>query len=108
MTFCVPSGCGLDALCRVLEVWVRHFTGAAVSVQPVQRVDDQRWVWHVGLDNEASALLNDLYDGKEIEEVRRPRVRGRPVSLGLAITAAQRLELKPHNLLINLPLARPA
>ena len=126
MTFCVPSGCDLDALCRVLEVWVRHFTGAAVSIQPVQRIDDQRWVWHVGLDSEASALLNDLYDGKEIEEVRRARllalfrlefrdaaamlerVRGRPVYLGLAMTAAQRLKLKPHNLLINLPLARPA
>jgi Family of unknown function (DUF6352) len=117
---------GLDALCRVLEAWVRHFTGAAVSVQPLQRIDDQRWVWHVGLDSEASALLNDLYDGEEIDEARRARllalfrlefrdpaamlerVRGRPVYLGLAMTPAQRLRLKPHNLLINLPLARAA
>ena len=53
---------GLDALCRVLEVWVRHFTGAAVAIQPVQRIDDPRWVWHIGLDAEASALLNDLYE----------------------------------------------
>ncbi|HEX6114987.1 MAG TPA: DUF6352 family protein [Geminicoccaceae bacterium] len=117
---------GLDALCRVLEAWVRHFTGAAVSIQPLQRIDDQRWVWHVGLDSEASALLNDLYDGEEIEKARRARllalfrlefrdpadmlerVRGRPVYLGLAMTGAQRLKLKPHNLLINLPLARAA
>ncbi len=56
---------GVDALCRVPEVWVRHFAGAAVSIQPPQRIDDQRWVWHVGLDSEAKALLNDLYDGKE-------------------------------------------
>jgi Family of unknown function (DUF6352) len=117
---------GLDALCRVLEIWVRHFTGAAASIQPVQRIDDQRWVWHVGLDSEASTLLNELYDGKEIDEARRARllalfrlefrdpadmlerVRGRPVYLGLAMTPAQRLKLKPHNLLLNLPLARAA
>jgi hypothetical protein len=117
---------GLDALCRVLEVWVRHFTGAAVSIQPLQRIDDPRWVWHVGLDSEASALLNALYDGEEIDEARRARllalfrlefrdpadmlerVRDRPVYLGLAMTPAQRLKLKPHNLLINLPLARAA
>jgi hypothetical protein len=36
------------------------------------------------------------------------RVRGRPVYLGLAMTPAQRLKLKPHNLLTNLPLARAA
>ena len=33
------------------------------AIQPVQRIDDQRWVWHVGLDAEASAFLNDLYEG---------------------------------------------
>jgi Family of unknown function (DUF6352) len=117
---------GLDALCRVLEVWVAHFTGAAVAIQPVQRIDDQRWIWHVGLDTEANALLNDLYCGEELDEARRARllalfrlefrdpadmlerVRSRPVYLALAMTPAQRLKLKPHNLLINLPLARAA
>ena len=117
---------GLDALCRVLETWVGHFTGAAVGIQPVQRIDDERWIWHVGLDAEASALLNDLYEGAALDEARRARllalfrlefrdpadmlerVRGRPVYLGLAMTGAQRLKLKPQNLLVNLPLARPA
>jgi hypothetical protein len=117
---------GLDALCRVLETWVGHFTGAAVLIQPVQRIQDQRWVWHVGLDSEASALLNDLYRGEELDDVRRARllalfrlefrdpaamlerVRGRPVYLALAMTRAERLKLKPHNLLVNLPLARAA
>ena len=117
---------GLDALCRVLEAWVRHFTGAAVAIQPLQRIDDPRWVWHVGLDTEASALLNDLYNGEELDDQRRARllalfrlefrdvadmlerVRGRPVYLGVAMTPTQRLKLKPHNLLINLPLARAA
>lgn len=117
---------GLDGLCRVLEAWVRHLTGAAVAIQPVQRVQDERWVWHIGLDAEASALLNALYEGEEVGEERLARllalfrldfrdpadmlerVRGRPVYLGLAMTEAQRLKVKPQNLLINLPLARPA
>jgi hypothetical protein len=35
----------------------------------------------------------------------RADLAGRPVYLGLAITAAQTLKLKPQNLLLNLPLA---
>ena len=115
---------GLDALCRVLEAWVAHFTAAQVSIQPVQQITDERWVWHLGLDLEASALLNDLYAGRPVDDERRarlltlfrlefrdpddmlPRVRGRPVYLGLAMTATARLKLKPQNLLANLPLAR--
>src|SRR5919106_3089499 len=114
---------GLDALCRVLEAWVLHFSGAAVGIQPVRRIDDERWVWHIGLDAEASAFLNDLYQGAAIDEARHARllalfrlefrdpadmlehVRGRPVYLGLAMTATERLRLKPQNLLVNLPLA---
>jgi hypothetical protein len=117
---------GLDALCRVLEIWVRHFTGLQVGIQPVQQISDERWVWHLGLDVEASSLLNDLYDGREVDEARRARllslfrlefrdadamlarVRGRPVYLGLAMTEAQRVKVKPQNLLLNLPFARAA
>ena len=117
---------GLDGLCRVLEAWIEHFLGVGVALQPVQQIRDERWAWHVGLDAEASAVLNDLYDGKEVDderlaqlltlfrlEFRDPadmlaRVRGRPVYLGLAMTADQRLKLKPQNVLINLPLARAA
>ena len=80
----------------------------------------------IGLDAEASALLNDLYEGRAIDEARRARllalfrlefrdpadmlerVRGRPVYLGLATNPAQRLKLKPQNLLVNLPLALAA
>lgn len=117
---------GLDALCRVLETWVRHFTRVEVGIQPVQTIRDERWVWHVGLDVEASGLLNDLYEGRDVGEARLARllalfrlefrdgdamlarVRGRPVYLGLAMTEAQRVKLKPQNLLLNLPFARAA
>jgi len=95
-----------------------------VAIQPVQQIRDERWVWHVGLDAEASALLNDLYEGRTVDDTRRARlltlfrldfrnpgdmlarVRGRPVYLGLAMTGAGRVKLKPQNLLVNLPLAR--
>jgi len=123
LTFSRP---GLDALCRVLEAWLRHFLGVATSIQPVQRISDERWVWHVGLDAEASAMLNDLYHGKELDEQRlgrllslfrlefadptamRSDIAGRPVYLGLAMSEDSVLRLKPQNLLVNLPLAAPA
>lgn len=117
---------GLDALCRVLEAWVRHFLGIAVSIQPLQTVRDERWRWHVGLDAEATDLLNRLYAGREPAEADRERllslfrldfkdpsvvrvdVRGRPVYMAMARDPQGRLRLKPQNLLVNLPLAPAA
>jgi len=115
----------LDALCRVLERWIAHFLSVAVSIKPLREIVDARWVWHVGLDAEASALLNDLYNRVEIADERmeqllclfelrfadpadmRPAIAGRPVYLAMAMDAGQRLKLKPQNLLLNLPLSRP-
>jgi hypothetical protein len=123
LTFARP---GLDAFCRVLEAWVVHFLDAKVRVQPVQKITDERWVWHVGLDAESSGFLNDLYNGVEVGDDRGERllslfhlefedarlmkaaVAGRPVYLGLAMTAAKKVRLKPQNLLVNLPLATAA
>lgn len=114
----------LDALCRVLERWVRHFLGVEVTIVHERAIEDARWVWHVGLDAEASALLNDLYNKADIDEARmgrllclfrlefknpadmRPGLAGRPVYLAMAMDERQRLRLKPQNLLLNLPLAR--
>ena len=115
----------LDGLCRVLERWIAHFHGVAVTILPQREIDDARWVWHVGLDAEASALLNDLYNRTEIDDERmgrllclfelnfadpadmRPSIAGRPVYLAMAMDRESRLRLKPQNLLLNLPLARP-
>ena len=38
----------LEALCRVLEGWVRHFLGAEVRIAVERAIDDDQWVWHVG------------------------------------------------------------
>jgi len=114
----------LAGLCRVLERWIRHFSGAEVAIAPTGEIDDRHWVWHVGLDAEASALLNDLYNRADVDEERmrrllclfelrfanpsdmRPAIAGRPVYLAMAMDAESRLRLKPQNLLVNLPLAR--
>lgn len=118
------SHSGLQALACVLERWVAHLMGVQVQVRPEQRIDDAQWRWHVGLDAEATSLLNDLYAGQNVEPARRGRllslfrlefadaaemradVAGRRVYLGLAMTAEQVLRVKPQNLLLNLPLAR--
>jgi len=117
---------GLDALSRVLEAWIAHFLGVVARIEPVQAIRDERWSWHVGLDAEATAILNALYRGDAVPEDRlrqllalfrlsvadptamRPELGGKPIYLGLAMTAARRLRLKPQNLVINLPLARSA
>ncbi|MDE2616143.1 MAG: hypothetical protein KGL73_03860, partial [Burkholderiales bacterium] len=114
---------GLKALARVMELWVRHLLGVAVSIEPLARVDDMAWRWHIGLDAEATAILNDLYEEQAVEPERmqrlvslfrltfadpgcvQPELAGKPVYLGLAMNAQGLLRLKPQNLLLNLPLA---
>lgn len=123
MSFTRP---GLDALSRVLEAWVRHFLKSEVRIQPVPHIRDQEWAWHIGLDPEASGLLNDLYDGAELGEDRlrglltlfrlefedaaemRADIAGKPVYLGMAMDTANVVRLKPQNILINLPVAKMA
>ena len=113
---------GLHALARVLERWVAHLLGVRVSLQPVPRIDDQNWRWHLGLDAESTTLLNDLYEDRPVDDERmgrllslfklsfadaaemRPDIAGRPVYLGMAMNADSVLRIKPQNLLTNLPL----
>jgi hypothetical protein len=114
---------GQAALARVLERWLAHLLGVRTMIRPLPRIDDDAWSWHVGLDVESTALLNDLYRGHapDAERLRRliglfrldfadpaemrPDVAGKPVYLGLAMTEHGTLRLKPQNLLVNLPLA---
>lgn len=113
---------GARALATVLERWVAHMTGAKVAIEPVARIDDERWRWHTGLDTDSTAILNSLYRGEEAapEDLERlmvlfrltfddpavvlPEMRGRPVYLGLACRPDRTLKFKPQNLLANLPI----
>jgi hypothetical protein len=113
---------GSAAMCRVLERWIAHFHGVRATLTPVREIPDDDWLWHVGLDAEATTLLNDVYGGVEVGEERmrrivglyradfdaaalRPENAGAPVFLGMAMTPEGTLRMKPQNLLMNLPLA---
>ena len=112
----------LDALCRVIEAWVLHFLGLEVEVRPVRKIEEQKWAWHVGLDAESTAILNDLWAGGDVEQGRMRRIlalfalrfedpramrqdiAGRPVYLALSADEEGVVRMKPQNLLVNLPL----
>ena len=104
---------------------VARMAGVRVTIRPRPRIDDERWRWHIGLDVDATAVLNALYRGEHVgaADLERlvalfslefedpgeaaPEVAGRPVHLGLGCRPDRTLKLKPQNLLVNLPLARP-
>ena len=110
----------------MLESWVAHFYGLSVHINPLDEINEQNWKWHIGLAAEASAMLNELYEGKSMPEDRRrrllslfameiedkalmvPEMAGRRVYLGMAMTEGNLLRLKPQNILMNLPLAQIA
>ena len=116
-----PGREGVAALARVLERWVRHLAGVDVTIEPVERIDDERWRWHVGLDVDSTAILNALYRDEEVAPAELDRMvalfrlefrnepdavaemRGRPVYLGLACRPDRTLRLKPQNLVTSLP-----
>jgi hypothetical protein len=95
-----------------------------VAIEPLARVDDERWRWHLGLDVDSSAILDALYRGEPVPDSElerlvllfrlsfddpadaRPQIAGRPVYLGLGVRPDRTLRMKPQNLLVNLPLAR--
>jgi hypothetical protein len=111
----------LDALCRVMEMWIGHFLGLAVSIKPVRKIEESPWAWHIGLDAESTAILNELWAGTQLEPGRlrnilalfelrfddpaamRGDVRGRTVYLGLSCQDGV-VRMKPQNLLTSLPL----
>lgn len=111
----------LDALCRVIEAWVFHFLSTRVKVSPIRRIEEARWAWHVGLDAESTAILNELWQGGEVEHGRMQRllalfelvfadrkamradIAGRPVYLALSANEQGVVRMKPQNLLTSLP-----
>jgi len=112
----------LDGLARVMEKWIAHFLAVTVRIAPVVKIEDDAWSWHVGLDADSTALLNDLYHGNTVDPSRLKQIlclfelraadgftaemAGRPVYLGLAMDSHNLVRMKPQNLLVNLPLLR--
>jgi hypothetical protein len=112
-----------EALGRVIEAWVAHFQAVAVSVHPIRAIEEEHWAWHIGLDAESTAILNELWRGEDVDAGRMRRllalfrlefqdadavradVVGRPVYLAIAANDDDVVRVKPQNLLTNLPLA---
>ena len=114
----------LDGLARVMEKWVKHFLSLTVRVTPMLQIEDDKWAWHLGLDAQATSILNDLYHDKEVNEARLKQIlclfkleadsgfvtemQGKPIYMGLAMDTKGVVRFKPQNLLMNLPLAAPS
>ena len=110
--------------CDLLARWIGHLLGVRVKIATLAAIDDSRWRWHIGLDAQASRLLDQLWrdEGLTPDEHRRllllmrldfeqlsdqqADVAGKPVYLALAADEEGLLRMKPQNLLFNLPLAR--
>ena len=117
VAFTKPS---LDGLARVIEKWIFHFLMIKVSVSPLQKIEDEKWSWHIGMDIDSSQILNDLYNGKDIpenilrqilclfklesEEGFVKEMQNKPVYLALSMNKDSIVRFKPQNLLTNLPL----
>ena len=111
---------GLDALARVIEKWVHHFLSIEVSIKPMQKIEDEKWSWHLGLDSDSNNILNDLYNGFDVTDERLKQILclfqldaedgfvqemyGKPVYVGLAMNDSSKIKFKPQNILTNLPL----
>ena len=119
VTFGRPA---LDALGRVIEAWIKHFLGLDVRVKPIRKIDEPHWAWHIGLDAESTAILNELWSGAQVDHGRMQRIlalfaltfddpaamrsdiAGRTIYLALSATEEGVVRMKPQNLLTNLPL----
>jgi len=112
----------LDAFGKVTEAWIAHFLKIGATAKPIRRIDEEHWAWHVGLDAESTAILNELWNGNQVEQGRMQRIlalfelkfadpdlmrrdiAGRSVYLALSCDDAGVVRMKPQNLLLNLPL----
>jgi hypothetical protein len=113
---------GLAALGEVIERWIAHLLPLAVKVEPLIEALDVDLTWYVGLDAEATAIGDVLWNGEELEQSARERImglyrltlrnggrnegKGEPVYLILAMTPDRMLRMKPQNLITGLPVAQ--
>ena len=87
----------------------------------MQKIEDEKWSWHLGLESDSNSILNDLYHGSDVSQDRLKQILclfqldakegfkenmiGKSVYLGLAMNEKSTIKFKPQNLLTNLPLA---
>jgi hypothetical protein len=114
---------GLDALGKVIERWIAHLLPVEVEVESLTEATGVNLTWYVGLDAEATAIGDTLWQGEELDQAARERIiglyrlnvrdadmvldtaKGEPIYLILAMTPDRMLRMKPQNLVTGLPLA---
>lgn len=113
-------------LAVAMEAWIRHLLAVKVTIEPVERIEDDNWTWFVGLDAEATRIGNALWRGEDLDpetaeriialfrlgfsdigEVR-PEVGAQPIWLILAMSPDRTIRMKPQNLVAGLPLRATA
>ncbi|WP_232630491.1 DUF6352 family protein [Methylobacterium sp. Leaf118] len=110
-------------LARAIEAYLHHLLHIVIRVTPVDGLEDPDWRWFVGLDAEGTRLGNALWRGETMTPAARERliavfslafadpthvdsrVGDRPVYLLLGMSPEKTVTLKPHNLVVGLPLA---
>ncbi|MGR4928104.1 DUF6352 family protein [Bradyrhizobium sp. CAR08] len=118
------GGRGPRALAQAMTRWVSHLLGIDVAIEPLTEVREVKLAWYVGLDADATKMGDRLWHDEELDGPSAERVlslfrltfadpqlaietlRGEPVYLILAMTADQKLRMKPQNLLRGLPIRR--
>lgn len=126
MALNIGGGQARRGLAAAMTAWIRHLLNVRVTIEPVERIEDARWAWFVGLDAEATRMGNTLWHGGALErdEAERivalfrldfenrddasPDIGAAPVWLILGMASDRRIRLKPQNLIAGLPLRTSA
>jgi Family of unknown function (DUF6352) len=114
---------GLAALGEAITRWTRHLLSVELEVEALTEANDVELTWYVGLDADATAIGDALWNGEELDPAARERIvglyrltlrdpervldaaKGEPIYLILAMTPERVLRMKPQNLVTGLPLA---
>jgi hypothetical protein len=112
---------GPAALAQAMSRWISHLLGIEVAIEPLNELHEARLAWYVGLDAEATRMGDRLWHGETLDGHDAGRVlalfrlsfadasliaddlEGEPVYLILAMTADQKVQMKPQNLVMGLP-----
>ena len=113
---------GLDALATAMRLWIAHVLGIEVEIEAIKELNEVDLSWYVGLDADATAIGDMLWNNDEIDEATATRVvglfrldftdssfvvdevKGEPVYLILAMTPDKTIRMKPQNLVVGLPI----
>ena len=113
---------GLGALAEAVRRWITHLLGVEVAIEPLTELRNASLSWYVGLDADATAIGDWLWNGGDIDESMRSavvalfaltfrdpgvmldKVKNAPVYLILAQTPEKTIRMKPQNLISGLPI----